>query len=98
MALKKKKIMKNGLTLEYHRISMVRIDTNQQISILVHSYLNEESRQYEKDYESGKIQGIPEFPYVAGEYLSLDYDENMNIKNAYEWLKRQPGFEESEDV
>ena len=98
MALKKKIIKPNGLTLIYHRIAMVKIDTNQQTTILVHSYLNEASRQYEKDYANGLIEGEPVFPFVEAEYLTFEYSEDMNITNAYNWLKSQSKFEESEDV
>ena len=44
MALMKKITKPNGLVLEYHRIAMVKIDTNQQCTILVESYLNEDCR------------------------------------------------------
>lgn len=98
MALKKTIIKPNGLPLDYHRIAMVKIDTNQQTTILLHSYLNEEARQYEKDYAEGKIKGIPIFPYVDAEYISFEYSETMNIGNAYEWLKQRPEFEGAEDV
>lgn len=98
MALLKTIKKPNGVELSYHRIAMVKIDTNQQITLLVHSYINEEGRNYEKDYSAGKIEGEPTFPYVDAEYISLDYDENMNIKNAYEWLKTQPDFEGAEDI
>ena len=98
MALKKTIRKSNGVELTYHRIAMVKIDTNQQISILIHSYLNENGRNYEKDYSAGKIKGEPTFPYVEAEYLSLDYDETMCIKNAYKWLKTQPDFEGAEDI
>ena len=98
MALKKKIKQPNGVELEYHRIAMVRIETNQQISVLLHSYINEEGRNYEKDYAAGKIEGEPTFPYVDAQYLSFDYDESMNIKNAYEKLKTLPAFEGAEDI
>ena len=98
MALKKKIRMPNGLELEYHRIALLTIDVNNQITILRHSYLNEEGRQYEKDYAAGKIEGEPIFPYVDYEYMYLEYENMMNIENAYEWLKTQPGFEGAEDV
>lgn len=98
MALKKTIIKPNGLPLEYHRIAMVKIDTNQLITVLVHSYLNEEARNYEKDYANGNIEGEPVFPYVDAEYINVKYDEKMNIKNAYEWLKTLPQFEGAEDV
>lgn len=98
MALKKTIIKPNGLPLDYHRIAMVKIDTNQQTTILVHSYLNEEARQYEKDYAEGKIEGTPMFPYVDAEYMNFSYSETMNIGNAYEWLKQRPEFEGAVDV
>ena len=98
MALKKSIIKPNGVEVNYHRIAMVKIDTNQGVTILLYSYLNEEGRNYEKRYAAGEIQGEPTFPYVDAEYISVDYDESMNIKNAYEWLKTQPAFEGAEDV
>lgn len=97
MALKKKIKKPNGIELEYHRIAMVKIDTNQQVSILILSYLNEDGRNSEK-YPSKVEMGDPVFPFVDAEYRSCAYDENMNIKNAYEWLKHQPDFEGAEDV
>ena len=99
MALKKKVRMNNGLVLDYHRVALITIEPNQQVTILRHSYVDAEARQIEKDYAAGLIK--PEevmFPYVEHEYMHLDYDENMNMKNAYAWLKEQPGFEEAEDI
>lgn len=98
MALKKKITKPNGLTLEYHRISMVKIDTNLQCTLLVDSYLNNESRLYEKSLIQNGLGENDTFPYVESEYISFEYDETMNIKNAYEWLKKQPTYEGSEDV
>ena len=98
MALKKKITKPNGLTLEYHRIVMVKIDTNLQCTILVDSYVNEESRLKEKEIIKIGVDKGGTFPYVDSEYISFEYDENMSIKNAYEWLKKQPEFEDAEDV
>lgn len=105
MALKKKVTMKNGLPLEYHRISLITIEPNQQITILRHSYLSEEARQYEKDYASGKIKGEPVFPYVDYEYINMSYAENIGamkgdtMKCAYSLLKKhRPEFSDAEDV
>lgn len=98
MAIKKKKKMANGLELEYHRIALVSIDVGNQITILRHSYLNETARQYEKDYAKGKIKGEPTFPYVDHEYMHMDYEDGMTVQKAYGWLKKQPGFENSEDA
>ena len=98
MAIKKDITIPNGLTLNYHRIALVNIEPNQRITILRHSYLNESSRDYEKQYEKGEIEGEPNFPYVDYEYMTFDYDENICMKNAYELLKSLPMFEGAEDV
>lgn len=98
MAIKKKFKAQNGIGLEYHRIALVKIEVNNQITILRHSYLNEEARQYEKDYANGKIKGAPAFPYVDAEYMRIDYEDGMTVQKAYGWLKKQPGFENAEDV
>ena len=105
MALKKKITMSNGLPLEYHKISLITIEPNQQITILRHSYLNEEARQYEKDYAAGKIKGEPIFPYVDDEYIHINYSENIEymagdpMKCAYGLLKKhRPEFNDAEDV
>ncbi len=105
MALKKIITMSNGLPLEYHRIAKVDIEPNQQITILRHSYLNEEARQYEKDYSEGKIEGDPVFPYVDHEYIHMDYKENIGemtgdtMECVYKLLKKhRHEFNDAEDV
>lgn len=105
MALKKKVTMPNGLPLEYHRVALVTIEPNQQITILRHSYLDESARQYEKDYAAGEIKGEPVFPYVDHEYIHMDYAENIGdlkgepMKCAYALLKKhRPEFADAEDL
>lgn len=103
MALKKKIIMPNGLPLEYHRIALVSLDINNQNTVLVHSYLNEEARQYEKDYAAGTLNLAegehPVFPYVHAEYYNPPYDGVMSISRAYDWLRNNvPAFEGAEDT
>ena len=103
MALKKTVVMPNGLPLEYHRIALVSLDANNQNTILVHSYLNEGARQYEKDYAAGTLKldegEHPIFPYVHAEYYNPEYDGVMSIGRAYDWLKTHvPAFEGAEDA
>ena len=103
MALKKKITMPNGLPLEYHRIALVSLDVNNQNTILVHSYLNEEARQYEKDYADGKLElgegEHPVFPYVHAQYYNPEYSGAMSVSRAYDWLKANiPAFEGAEDT
>lgn len=102
MALKKQITASNGIVTEYHRIAMVKIDTNQQNTILIHSYLSEMGRQIEKDYSNGLYRDMDEaminWPYVDAKYLHVDYDGNMTITSAYNYLKTLPEFEGSEDI
>lgn len=98
MALKKKIIMPNGLPLEYHRIALVSLDINNQNTILVESYLNEEARQQEKDYASGITSELVA-PYTYSEYYNPPYDGVMSISRAYDWLRNNvPAFEGAEDT
>lgn len=99
MALKKTVVMPNGLPLEYHRIALISVDINQENTIVVKSYLNEDARQYEKDYAAGLIQGEPIFPYVHAQYYNPEYNGFMSIAMAYDWLKTKvPAFEGAEST
>jgi hypothetical protein len=105
MELKKNIKRKNGIEMEYHRIAMIKVETNQQITILLESYLNDEGRQFMKDFTAGLIkeQEIT-FPYTEGDYISFDYDTDPEmfkgniIQKAYNWLKKQESFIDAEDV
>lgn len=103
MALNKKITAANGIELNYHRIALINIDINQQITILVRSYLNEDARNYEKDYAAGLIKE-PVFPYTMAEYKHIDFNEAADILKgdiitaAYNWLKNQPEYIGAEDV
>lgn len=104
MAIKKIVTKDNGVSLSYHRISMIKVDVNQQITILVESYIDENGRNYEKQYSIGEIKEPPIFPYTDSEYFHIDYDEKssilngMIIQNSYEWLKNLPEFTGAEDI
>lgn len=97
MAIKKQITADNGIITEYHRIAMVKIDTNQQNTILVHSYLSEDGRQIEKDYENGLYkdfdEGMMKWPYVNAQYINCEYDGEMTISKAYEYLKTLSQFD-----
>lgn len=99
MALKKKITKPNGIQLEYHRIAMLTVEVNQQITLLVRSYLSESGREYEKMYESGEISGSNvTLPYNEGEYYNIDYRDNFTIKDAYEALKEMGEFSGAVDA
>ena len=101
MAIKKQVTASNGVVTEYHRIAMIKIDVNQQNTLLVQSYISENGRQIEKDYASGLYDvggGLITWPYVDAVYITSPYDGGMTIANAYEWLKTLPQFEGAEDI
>ena len=102
MAIKKSITASNGIVTEYHRIAMVKIDTNQQNTLLIHSYLSETGRQIEKDYAAGLYSdveaGLMNWPFVSTQYIHTNYDGEMTIVKAYEYLKTLPQFEGAEDV
>lgn len=102
MAIKKTVTALNGIVTEYHRIAMVKIDINQQNTLLIHSYLSETGRQIEKDYAAGLYndleEGMMNWPYVNARYIHCDYDGEMTIVKAYDYLKTLPEFEGAIDV
>lgn len=98
MAIRKAITTPNGVTVTYHRIAMFSVEVNQQCTVLVHGYVAEANRQYEKDWAAGEIEGEPVFPYVDARYLNPPYDEGFCLARAYEWLKGLPEYEGAEDA
>ena len=96
--------MANGVTLSYHRIALIDIDVNQQITLLVESYIDEDGRNYQKAYENSEIEGEPTFPYTNAQYINLSYDESSKmltsniIKESYNFLKEYNEFKGATDV
>lgn len=104
MAIKKEIRAENGVVLNYHKISLINIQINQHIIILVESYIDESGRKYEKDYAKGLIDGIPTMPYTLADYITIPYNETMDLfngnitKKAYEWLKTQDKYKGATDI
>jgi len=97
MALKKDKVLENGITLTYHRVVSVNNITNVQSMIEVGSYLNKEQREKEREwYASGGQDRLN--VYIGTTYYTKDYDKNLNVDNAYEYLKTLEDFADAEDV
>lgn len=104
MALKKLIKKPNGVYVNYHRIAMIKVDLNQQVTVLVESYVDEEGRDYEKAYAAGEIEGEPTFPYTDAEYISVEWGEAEEflegnvLEKAYGWLKKQPDYVGAENI
>lgn len=94
----------NGVVLNYHRIAAVNVDVNQQVTVIVESYIDKAGRQYYKDYSNGLIVGEPTFPYTDMKYMPIPWDEAKSlligdlINNSYDWLKTQDGYSGAKDV
>lgn len=97
MALKKDIVLDNGIILNYHRVVSVNNITNQQSIIEVASYINEEQRDKEKEWYETKSQGDMNV-FINTKYYSKEYDKELNVDNAYEYLKTLDNFKDAEDV
>lgn len=91
MALYKPIRQEDGVTTNYHRVLFCQITTNQQNSIAVLSYVDNEARENEKNGD------IPQ-PYRKSVTYETDYDESMTINKAYEYLKTLTEFSGAEDI
>ena len=91
MALYKPIKQDDGVTTNYHRILYCQITTNQQNSIAVMSYVDDESRNNEKENDVSK-------PYSKAITYETEYDETMTIEKAYEYLKTLPEFKDAKDI
>ena len=101
MALKKEIILENGIILNYHRVVSVNNITNQQSVIEVASYINEAQREKEKEWyeepadweQRGDMNVL-----IETKFYTTEYNKELNVDNAYEYLKTLPEFENAEDV
>ena len=91
MALLKEIELNNGVVVKYHRIVSVNKITNQSTTIEVGSYIDEQKRN---DEMTGRVIGT----YIETEYIDVDYDENSNITDYYNYLKTTEKYNGAEDV
>lgn len=90
MALYKEVIQEDGIITSYHRIVYLRITTNRQNSVSVLSYVDGNARN--------RIDDMVSEPYVKAVTYETDYDENMTIEDAYNYLKTLPEFKGATDI
>ena len=79
MALYKEIRQNDGVRTTYHRIMFLQQTVNRQNSIAVLSYTDEEARKFEQDGEYR--------PYRHSVTYEVDYNPNMTVMDAYEYLK-----------
>ena len=96
MALKKDITLDNGIVLNYHRVVSVNNITNTSSNIEVASYINEKQREKEKQWYETKNQEDMNV-FIDTKYYSKEYDKNLNVDNAYDYLKTLDEFKDAED-
>lgn len=94
MAISKEIELDNGVTVKYHRIVSINKITNVQNTIEVASYTSAEKREEEKKaIEESKPMNV----FIDTNYISAEYDENLTIEDAYNYLKTLDNFKNAED-
>jgi hypothetical protein len=81
----------DGVVTNYHRILFLTQTVNRQNSIAVLSYVDDSSRTAERD-------GSVAQPYQRSVTYETEYDPNMTIEAAYEYLRTLPEFEGAVDI
>ena len=96
MALKKDITLENGIVLNYHRVVSVNSITNNSSIIEVASYINEKQREKEKEwYETNSQEDMNVF--IDTKIYSKEYDKELNVDSAYDYLKTLDEFKDAED-
>ena len=89
MALIKEIELNNGVKVNYHRIVSVNNITNHVSIIEVASYTSKEKREQEKEaFEKGKFIDV----FKETKFIEKEYEEDLNVVSAYEYLKTLPEF------
>lgn len=89
MALIKEIELENGIKVNYHRIVSVNNITNHASIIEIASYTSKEKREQEKEaFEKGKFIDA----FKETKFIEKEYEEDLNVVSAYEYLKTLPEF------
>ena len=89
MALIKEIELENGIKVNYHRIVSVNNVTNHASIIEIASYTSKEKREEEKEaFEKGEFVDV----FKETQFIEKEYEEDLNVVSAYEYLKTLPEF------
>lgn len=113
MALQKQIEQDNGVVLNYHRIVVLNKITNISNIIEVNSYISASQRKKEQAYQELQKKNVNKKELtkeekqalekginvlVEAEYISMPYDEDMAIEQAYDYLKTLDKYKNSENI
>lgn len=95
MALLKTIELDSGIILTYHRIVTITKITNHSTVIEVAGYTSKEKREQEVQQLAN---GEEVYAYIDTTFISAHYDENMTIKDWYDYLKTIDRYFDAEDI
>ena len=98
MALQKEIILENGIKVNYHRIVNTSILVNKSITIEVGSYIDNEQRNKEKQVILNNYETEDTDIFIHTTYIEMEYKEEINIEEVYNYLKTTELFKNSLDV
>ena len=91
MALAKDIMQDDGIVTSYHRVQRVIINTNSHNSIIVVSCINNDIREKEKE-------GLILVPYQKAITYETNYNPDMSVEAAYDFLKTLDVFKDATDI
>lgn len=92
MALIKEIELENGIKVNYHRIVSINNVTNHASIIEIASYTSKEKREQEKEaFERKEFIDV----FKETKFIEKEYEEDLNVVSAYEYLKKQDLFNNS---
>ena len=94
MALIKPITLDNGITVTYHRVTSVHNITNAVSIIEISSYTSKEKRLEEK---SALKENAPMDVYLSTRRIPVPYQQSMDAKDAYEYIKTLDEYKNAED-
>lgn len=94
MAIIKNITLENGVEVNYHRVVSVNNITNNSSIVEVGSYTSKSKRLEEKEKIAHQE---PMNIFISTEYMSLPYNEDLNVVSAYDYLKTLDKFSGCED-
>ena len=89
MALIKEIVLGNGITVTYHRVVSVNNITNHESIIEIASYTSKTKREEEK---AALTAGTEMNVFISTEYMSIAYNQTLNVDSAYIYLKTLDKF------
>ena len=98
MALQKEIILDNGIKVNYHRIVNTSILVNKSITIEVGSYIDNEQRNKEKQVILNNYETDDTDIFIHTTYIEMEYKEEINIEEVYNYLKTLDLFKNCIDV